>query len=215
MEQHKFLTLLLIYPIPKDIGYSRVGKNGLLSLNVHRRQEITFHSILSSEDKQNLMTSWLPENHPAGWMFAANTSGWTSNYHGMKWIKHFDTSIRDKLHSPNEYRLLLCDGHDSHVSADFVSFCIQNCIDLLLLPPHSSHLLQPLDVSVFGPLKRAIPNRISRHLCSETERVQKVEWMERFIETQEEAITKDNILSGWRAAGLISRKYVSNPLSTG
>ena len=29
------------------------------------------------------MTSWLPENRPAGWMFAANASGWTNNYHGM------------------------------------------------------------------------------------------------------------------------------------
>jgi hypothetical protein len=148
------------------------------------------------------MTSWLPENRPAGWMFTANASGWTNNYHGMEWIKHFNVSTCDKLHSPDEHRLLLCDGHDSHVSADFISFCIQNRIDLLLLPPHSSHLLQPLDVDVFAPLKRAISKRISRLLRSGIGRVQKVEWIERFIEAREQAITKDNILSGWRGAGL-------------
>ena len=151
---------------------------------------------------QNLMTSWLPENRPPGWMFAANASGWTNNYHGMKWIKHFDVSTSETLPSPDEYRLLLCDGHDSHISADFVSFCIQNRIDLLLLPPHSSHLLQPLDVGVFAPLKHAISKQISRLLRSGIGRVQKVEWIERFIEAREQAITKDNIISGWRGAGL-------------
>jgi hypothetical protein len=51
------------------------------------------------------------------------------------------------------YRLLLCDGYDNHISAQFVRFCIDNKIVLFLLPPHSSHLLQPLDVGVFGPVK--------------------------------------------------------------
>src|SRR5579871_4323983 len=79
---------------------------------------------------QNLMTSWLPEQLSGGWMFACNTSGWTNNYHGMEWIKHFQSVTQHKLQSPEEYRLLLCDGHDSHISADFVAFCIQNHIDL-------------------------------------------------------------------------------------
>src|SRR5271170_7752491 len=32
--------------------------------------------------------------------------------------------------------------------------------------------------------------------------MQKVEWVECFIEARERAITKDNILSGWRGVGL-------------
>lgn len=120
---------------------------------------------------QNLMTSWLLENLPDGWQFAANASGWTNNFHGMEWIKHFEASTRHNLRSPTEYRLLLCDGHDSHVSADFVSFCIENRIDLVLLPPHSSHLLQPLDVGIFSPLKRAISKRILRLLRSGIARI--------------------------------------------
>ena len=39
---------------------------------------------------QNLMSNWLPMPMPKGWMFAANASGWTNNYHGMKWIEHFE-----------------------------------------------------------------------------------------------------------------------------
>jgi hypothetical protein len=144
------------------------------------------------------MTSWLPEPLPKGWMFTANVSGWTINFHGKEWVNPFESATRDKLQSPNEYRLLLCDGHDSYVSADFVSFCIRHRIDLILLPPHSSHLLQPLDIGIFSPLKRAISNQISRLIRSGITRIQKVDWLERFIEAREHAITKDNILFGWR-----------------
>jgi len=135
-------------------------------------------------------------------MFSCNESGWTSNYHGIEWIEHFKARTRNNLQSPDEYRLLICDGHDSHISADMIAFCIQKRIDVLLLPPHSSHLLQPLDVAVFAPLKRAISLQISRLLRSGITRIQKVEWLERYIESHEQAITRTNILAGWRGAGL-------------
>jgi len=38
-------------------------------------------------------------------------------------------------------RLLLTDGHSSHLIAKFVAFCLENAIDLVVLPPHSSYLL--------------------------------------------------------------------------
>ena len=148
------------------------------------------------------MTSQLPRLLLQGWMFAANASGQTNNFHGMEWIKHFESVTQKQLQSPDNYRLLLCDGHDSYVSADFVSFCIHNRIDLILLPPHSSHLLQPLDIGVFAPLKCAISTQISCFICSGIRRIQKVEWVKRFIVAREQGIMKENILSGQRGAGL-------------
>ena len=73
----------------------------------------------------------------------------------MQWLKKcFEPATRDK--AADEFRLLICDGHDSHISAEFIRHCIANHIVLLLLPPHCSHLMQPLDVGVFFPLKQAI-----------------------------------------------------------
>jgi hypothetical protein len=151
---------------------------------------------------KNLMTNWFPEYHPKGWMFAYNKKEWTNNYHGMQWIKHFESATQYKLQSSEEYRLLICDGHDSHISANFVAFCIQKNIDVILLPPHSSHLLQPLDVGVFSPLKRVLSKQVSRLVCTRITRIQKVEWIECLIEARDQSITTDNILSGWRGAGL-------------
>jgi hypothetical protein len=51
--------------------------------------------------------------------------------------------------------LLFLDNHSSHLDYQAVSVAKENGIILLTFPPHCSHALQPLDVSVFGPFKRA------------------------------------------------------------
>ena len=53
-----------------------------------------------------------------------------------------------------EYRLLIIDGHASHMSTKFITFTQANKIICLYLSPHLAHLLQPLDVSVFSSLKQ-------------------------------------------------------------
>ena len=55
-----------------------------------------------------------------------------------------------------QHRLLIMNSHSSHITTNVIAFCMQNAIDLLIMPPHCSHLLQPLDVGVFAPLKRAL-----------------------------------------------------------
>ena len=56
---------------------------------------------------------------------------------------------------PTQARLLILDGHDSHTTDDFIWNCFNNNIHLIFLPPHTSHVLQPLDLSVFSPLKHS------------------------------------------------------------
>src|SRR5947207_3370314 len=89
--------------------------------------------------------------------------------------KCFDVATRDKANG--QYRLLLCDGHDSHISAQFVRYCLDHKIVLFLLPPYSLHILQPLDVGVFGPLKTAMATQLSKLFASEISKLQKVEWL--------------------------------------
>jgi len=100
--------------------------------------------------------SWIPPSAlELNWYFAASAKGWTNNDRGFEWLtKVFDPHTQEKAQSRT--RLLICDGHDSHISAKFVAHCIENNICLFLLLPHSSHLLQPLDVGVFSPLKTAV-----------------------------------------------------------
>ena len=49
--------------------------------------------------------------------------------------------------------LILFDGHKSHISLTLSEWAKQNNVILFVLPPHTSHLTQPLDVGLFGPFK--------------------------------------------------------------
>jgi hypothetical protein len=53
----------------------------------------------------------------------------------------------------NRPRLLVVDSHGSHITDDFMYGYFNTNIYLLFLPLHTSHILQPLDLSVFGPIK--------------------------------------------------------------
>ena len=100
---------------------------------------------------KQISNSWINPNTPLDWKFSVSTKGWTSNKHGLEWLRQvFEPSTREK--AQGKQRILICDGHDSHISGNFIAHCMRNNITLLVLPPHTSHLIQPADVGVFGPL---------------------------------------------------------------
>lgn len=49
--------------------------------------------------------------------------------------------------------LLLMDGHSSHYSPMVIQEAAKKKIILFTLPPHTTHLFQPLDKGCFGPFK--------------------------------------------------------------
>ncbi|XP_065640987.1 uncharacterized protein LOC136073297 isoform X2 [Hydra vulgaris] len=49
--------------------------------------------------------------------------------------------------------IILFDGHASHFSIELSELCSKNGIILVALFPNATHILQPLDVAVFGPMK--------------------------------------------------------------
>ena len=48
---------------------------------------------------------------------------------------------------------LLLDGHSTHYQPQVIHFAMHHKCIMLCLPPHPTHESQPLDVSVFAPLK--------------------------------------------------------------
>jgi len=150
---------------------------------------------------ENLSTQWIPASIHGNWRFNCNSKGWTSNVHGLDWlIRCFDPETKDK--AAGGYRLLICDGHDSHITAEFMAYCIDNDILLMILPPHSSHLTQPLDVGVFGALKKQMAVEIEPLMRTGITRIQKVEWLTAFVAAHDKAVSIKNILSGFRGTGI-------------
>jgi hypothetical protein len=78
---------------------------------------------------QHFLSNWTPSTREvpylSGWHFTHNTKGWTSNVHGLEWLQRvFEPQTRAKAANGVLTRLLICDGHDSHISGNFVSYAI-------------------------------------------------------------------------------------------
>ena len=86
-----------------------------------------------------------------GAYFGKSENGWINTELFYGWLtKHF------MRHTPAECPVcLLVDGHTSHIDLETSKFSSENGILLYCLPPHSSHITQPLDVGFFSPLKGA------------------------------------------------------------
>jgi hypothetical protein len=101
------------------------------------------------------------------------------------------------------YRLLIVDGHESHNLHEFYKYCKEEKIIVLYMPPHLSHLLQPLDVGCFSPLKRAYSDEISSLARYSTKKIKKEAFLLAFKAAFEKAMTKENICAGFRSARLV------------
>ena len=97
--------------------------------------------------------------------FAVSKKGWTNEELGLSWLSKLVESITRKK-SGNTRHLLIMDGHSSHVNMRFIEFCDNYEIILAILPPHSTHRLQPLDVGIFSPLSTAYSNQIDHLIQS-------------------------------------------------
>jgi hypothetical protein len=135
------------------------------------------------------------------WRVATSDNGWTTNEIGLDWIKHFDKYTATRKTSA--FRLLILDGHESHHSTEFELYCKENDIITLCMPPHSSHLLQPLDVGCFSPLKKAYGSQIEELMRNGQTHITKDDFFPAFRAAFKRAITAENIKGGFRGAGII------------
>jgi len=87
---------------------------------------------------------------PAGSAGYASPSGWINNELFVKWLEHFIAFVKP---TKDTKVILILDGHASHKTLEVVDMCRQSGVVLICLPPHTTHHMQPLDETVYGPLK--------------------------------------------------------------
>jgi hypothetical protein len=89
---------------------------------------------------------------PDEYMLCPQINGYTTDEIAFQWIQRFHEETR--LRAPyGAYRLLLFDGHGSHLTYEFLEFCDKKRIIPFCFPPHTTHLLQPLDGKPFQQYK--------------------------------------------------------------
>ena len=71
----------------------------------------------------------------------------------------------------------------------------------MVLPPHSSHLTQPLDVGIFRPLKQVVASLTGEVARFNDGRMSRDAWTVNIVLARQKALTPANIRSGWKNAG--------------
>lgn len=102
----------------------------------------------------HLYPTWI-EGGPDGAIYNRTKSGWFDGPTFEDWFEKVALPYCKNLAGK---KVLIGDNLSSHVSIHVLQACQRNNIDFVLLPPNGTHLLQPLDVSFFAPMKKAWRN---------------------------------------------------------
>jgi hypothetical protein len=89
--------------------------------------------------------------------FAVSENGWSSSKLFTLYLQEHFIKYCNK--PENQDILILFDGSTTHLGREAIDWAKERNIHLFVLPPHSSHILQPLDIGVFGPMKQSYNSR--------------------------------------------------------
>lgn len=82
-------------------------------------------------------------------VYAATCNGWMES----DVFENYFTNTFLKCIEKERLVLLINDGHSTHISFNLVLKAKNENITILKLPPHSSHLFQPLNLTLFKSVK--------------------------------------------------------------
>ena len=146
---------------------------------------------------------------PDDWTFTSTKSGWITTDIFSSWFCDVFIPATRRKQRP---LLLVMDNHTSHASVEVIDLADKNGINLLFLPPHSSHFLQPLDLGYFNQLKQAMGD-ISVSLGYGGVKVIPKEKFPKVLQYGMNKVTEGTTKSAFKQAGTFPFKPVCPPTS--
>jgi 4-hydroxybenzoate polyprenyltransferase len=155
----------------------------------------------------SLQGQWFSQNFEKekelpGWKYDYSTTGWSNATIALKWLKEIylpETQPKNR----GEWRLLVLDEHSSHTTDEFLRMAYLHKVQLLFLPPHTSHKTQPLDRSVFAAVKqyfRDAAGDLADYSASAP--VNKQRFAVLYREAARKGVCAANLRSGFRQCGI-------------
>ena len=138
------------------------------------------------------LSAWYKDKTiPRNQELAVSDNGQTINKLGLSQLRHFIKHTESRVVGARQ--LLILDGHKSHKSLKFRELCQENNIYTLYIPSHLLHLLQPLNISCFSPLKRVYRHEINSLIYNHINYITKLEFLPAFKAAYTQVFTTENI----------------------
>ena len=130
----------------------------------------------------------------------ANPSGWTDSEIFIDWLKHF---VKFTNSSTTNRHVIVLDGHHSHKTLAAVEYARAHGIDMVTLPPHCTHKMQPLDRTFFKSLKSAYAVESDTWMVSNPgKRISFYQMAGIFGTAYVRTSTQDKAINGFKSCGL-------------
>lgn len=144
--------------------------------------------------------SHMLNNGPFGALGLAHASGWMTENSFMQALEHFVKHVNPTKENP---ALVLLDNHTSHVNCRVIEFARKHSIIILTFPPHCSHKLQPLDVTVYGPFKTRYRVAMNEWMLSNPGKTVTIYQVAQFVrDAYLSAFTMQNVTQGFIKTGI-------------
>ena len=144
---------------------------------------------------QTVLDKAIPES-----MVMTSSSGYINETIFNEWFLKWITSIRKQT---SLTILLIVDNCSSHVRHSTISLAKNNNVELLALPPNLTHVLQPLDVSMFRSFKAKIRSSLANALIfHKVNKLNHGQFIEMQCQIITEIFTSDSIKSSFKTIGL-------------
>lgn len=181
MDKHNF-TASKIYNFD-ETGVSTVQKPGKIlgpkgakqlgaATSWERGKNITVGCAMSAAGQyippmfifpRKRMSPNLTKGGPPNAIYHCSDNGWITEELFIVWLHHFILHAKPTKEDPV---LLVMDNHKTHTTLAAYNLCKENGIIVVTLPPHSSHRLQPLDITFYSSLKAAFNKECDNFLRS-------------------------------------------------
>lgn len=187
--QHKMENIISLKGKKEVAALTSDEREKLITVIICMNAVGTFIPPLIIWPRKNMKTE-LMDGAPAGSIWACHPSGWIQNHIFTMWFEHF---IKYTSPSANNPVLLILDGHSTHTrNLEIIEKARENHIQIVCLPPHSSHKMQPLDVAFMGPFKSYYSSEIQTFLKNVT---------------QEDRNRNNDLITPFRVARLFGNAY--------
>lgn len=191
--------------------FAQKGEKNVYQIDKGKSKEcITVLFTISADGKTRLPTVVYPyqrmpervtQSVPSDWGVALSPSGWMTGETFLYFLQNIfhPYLIENKIDLPV---ILFVDGHRSHLTYECSKLASALKIEIIALYPNCTHILQPADVALFGPVKQLWKKALRQWLNeSDSEIVTKQNFVF-VLQKVTEMIKPDCIINGLRACGL-------------
>lgn len=159
-----------------------------------------------------VMESDFPPDLCNFYRICCSETGYSNDEIQYSWIQDFDAQTAK--YCKGDWRMLIFDGYGSHVSYEVIEYCWDNLIVPFQLPAHSTHLLQPLDVTCFQPLKHYHREAIDMAVRAGDSKFSRREFLAAFKTMRQQAFKTSTLRHAFRDTGItpINPQLIINKL---